>query len=82
MKKNYFLIIVSITSELFAQRDAEQIVIFNNFEFIPSELVIEPGESVAFVNIEGIHNSNGVNNLRLFNLQHKSFKNLGLKVLN
>ena len=52
MKKNYFLIIVSITSELFAQCDAEQIVIFNNFEFIPSELVIEPEESVAFINIE------------------------------
>lgn len=52
MKKNYLLIIVSIISELFAQCDAEQIVIFNNFEFIPSELVIEPEESVAFINIE------------------------------
>lgn len=62
MKKNYFLIIVFITSELFAQCDADHIVILNNFEFIPSELVIEPGESVAFINIEGIHNLNGINN--------------------
>ena len=52
MKKNYLLIIVSIISELFAQCDAEQIVIFNNFEFIPSELVIELEELVAFINIE------------------------------
>ena len=26
------------------------------------ELVIVPGESVAFINIEGIHNLNGINN--------------------
>ena len=62
MKKNYFIIIVFITSELFAQCDADHNVILNNFEFVPSELVIEPGESVAFINIEGIHNLNGVNN--------------------
>ena len=52
MKKNYFLIIILITSKLFAQGDADQIVIFNNFEFIPSELVIELEELVAFINIE------------------------------
>ena len=62
MKKNYFIIIVFITSELFAQCDADHNVILNNFEFVPSELVIEPGESVAFINIEGIHNLNGINN--------------------
>ena len=62
MKKNYFIIIVFITSELFAQCDADHNVLLNNFEFVPSELVIEPGESVAFINIEGIHNLNGVNN--------------------
>ena len=46
----------------FAQCDADHIVILNNFEFVPSELVIIPGESVAFINIEGIHNLNGINN--------------------
>ena len=47
---------------IFAQCDADHIVILNNFEFVPSELVIVPGESVAFTNIEGIHNLNGINN--------------------
>ena len=46
----------------FAQCDADHIVILNNFEFVPSELVIIPGESVAFINIEGIHNLNGIDN--------------------
>ena len=62
MKKNFLLLIALITSKLFAQCDADHIVILNNFEFVPSELVIEPGESVAFINIEGIHNLNGINN--------------------
>ena len=47
---------------IFAQCDADHIVILNNFEFVPSELVIVPGESVAFINIEGIHKLNGINN--------------------
>ena len=46
----------------FAQCEADHIVILNNFEFVPSELVIVPGESVAFINVEGIHNLNGINN--------------------
>ena len=62
MKKNYLFIIALITSKLFAQCDADHIVILNNFEFVPSELLIVPGESVAFINIEGIHNLNGINN--------------------
>ena len=62
MKTKYLLVIAFITSNLFAQCDADHIVILNNFEFVPSELVIVPGESVAFINIEGIHNLNGINN--------------------
>lgn len=46
----------------FAQCDADTIVILNNFEFVPSELVITPGQTVAFINLEGIHNVNGINN--------------------
>ena len=62
MKKKYFIIIFLISTNLFAQCDADHIVIINNFEFVPSELVILPGESVAFINIEGTHNINGINN--------------------
>jgi uncharacterized surface protein with fasciclin (FAS1) repeats/plastocyanin len=46
----------------FAQCEADYTVIVNNFEFVPSELVVEPGESVAFINIEGTHTLNGINN--------------------
>jgi plastocyanin len=46
---------------IFAQCEADHIVILNNSEFVPSELVIVPGESVAFINIEGIHNLDGYN---------------------
>ena len=65
MNKKVLVLIglIYLTSETpFAQCDADHIVILNNFEFVPSELVIEPGESVAFINIEGIHNLNGINN--------------------
>ena len=62
MKNQYFILISLITSQLFAQCDADHTVILNNFEFVPSELIIAPGESVAFINIEGIHNLNGINN--------------------
>ena len=64
MKKTsvIFGLIFLITGISFAQCDADHIVILNNFEFVPSELVIVPGESVAFINIEGIHNLNGINN--------------------
>ena len=63
-KSVLFLIgLIYLTSETsFAQCEADHIVILNNFEFVPSELVIVPGESVAFINIEGIHNLNGINN--------------------
>ena len=54
-----FFIIFFYSFRVFAQCDADHTVILNNFEFVPSELVIVPGESVAFINIEGIHNLNG-----------------------
>ncbi len=59
----FLISLIYLTSETsFAQCEADHIVILNNFEFVPSELVIVPGESVAFINIEGIHNLNGINN--------------------
>ena len=57
-----FFIIFFYSFRVFAQCDADHTVLLNNFEFVPSELVIEPGESVAFINIQGIHNLNGINN--------------------
>ena len=64
MKKTTLLLglIFLIRGTTFSQCEADHIVILNNFEFVPSELVIVPGESVAFINIEGIHNLNGINN--------------------
>ena len=45
-----------------AQCEADHIVILNNFDFVPSELTIAPGETVAFVNIQGEHTLNGITN--------------------
>ena len=53
MKKTslIFGLIFLIRGVSFAQCDADHIVILNNFEFVPSELVIVPGESVAFIKV-------------------------------
>lgn len=45
-----------------AQCDGNHTVILQNFEFTPAELTVEPGDSVSFINIEGIHTVNGVTN--------------------
>ncbi|MEZ7925725.1 MAG: hypothetical protein QMC03_07565, partial [Flavobacteriales bacterium] len=47
---------------IYAQCEADHVVLLSNFEFVPSELVILPGESVAFINLEGNHDLNGVTN--------------------
>ena len=64
--KKYISIVLFLCSVFvgtsFAQCEADYTVIVNNFEFVPSELVVEPGESVAFINIEGTHTLNGINN--------------------
>jgi len=65
MKKNISIILFVCSvfvGTSFAQCEADYTVIVNNFEFVPSELVVEPGESVAFINIEGTHTLNGINN--------------------
>ncbi len=49
---------------LFAQSDciADHTVLLSDYSFTPSELTILPGESIAFINVEGIHDVNGVYN--------------------
>ena len=58
-----FLLVFGI-SKLNAQGpcDADHTVLLINYEFSPSELTIVPGETVAFINIEGTHDVNGVTN--------------------
>ncbi|MBL6873547.1 MAG: fasciclin domain-containing protein [Flavobacteriales bacterium] len=50
------------SAKSYAQCEADYTVILNNFEFVPSELTIAPGETVAFINIEGEHTVNGISN--------------------
>ena len=45
-----------------SQCDADYTIVVSNFEFYPSQLIISPGETVAFVNIEGEHTLNGITN--------------------
>ena len=47
------------TSVAWAQCEADHNVIVTNFEFTPSSLTVVPGETVAFINIEGLHGVNG-----------------------
>ena len=60
MKNVFFSVLSFITIlNVNAQCDADHIVLLNDFNFVPSELVILPGESVAFINIQGNHDLNG-----------------------
>ena len=58
------LFLVVGISKLNAQNpcDADHTVLLIDYEFSPSELTIAPGETVAFINIEGTHDVNGVTN--------------------
>jgi uncharacterized surface protein with fasciclin (FAS1) repeats/plastocyanin len=65
--KHHFLIALStlvslLCHNVIAQCDADHTVLLTNFEFTPSELVISPGETVAFINIQGDHTVNGITN--------------------
>jgi len=57
-----FSLLIINTPLTYAQCEADHVVLLSNFEFVPSELVILPGESVAFINLEGNHDLNGVAN--------------------
>lgn len=41
---------------------ADHTVLVTNYSFTPSQLTIVPGETVAFINVEGLHSINGINN--------------------
>ena len=63
MKKAFLVFIVvniSLAFRAYSQCEADHLIILNNFDFVPSELTIEPGETVAFINIEGEHTLNGI----------------------
>jgi uncharacterized surface protein with fasciclin (FAS1) repeats/plastocyanin len=41
---------------------ADHTILLSNYTFTPSNLTIAPGESVAFINVEGTHDVNGITN--------------------
>ena len=45
-----------------SQCEADHIIAMADFYFAPSELTILPGETVAFVNVQGTHDVNGISN--------------------
>ena len=51
---------ISLNSK--AQCQADTTIFLSNFEFSPSEIVIPIGQTVAFINLEGNHNVNGIIN--------------------
>ena len=66
---SYFkLILISLTTllgghTLMAQAlcEADHNILLTDFSFTPDSLVILPGETVAFINVQGTHSVNGVN---------------------
>ena len=56
------LLLLMVYSYTHSQCQADYTVVASNFEFFPSQLVVSPGETVAFVNIEGDHTLNGLTN--------------------
>lgn len=49
-------------ANLIAQCEADHTVVMADYYFAPSELTIVPGESVAFINVQGNHNVNAITN--------------------
>ena len=60
----YTVLVMSIPNVLNAQVscEADHRVLLTDYSFSPAELVIAPGETVAFINAEGRHNVNGITN--------------------
>ena len=60
----FVLCLSFITENFYSQGscDADHTVLLINYEFSPSELTIAPGETVAFINVEGTHDVNGITN--------------------
>ncbi len=47
---------------LHAQCEADHTIVMADYYFAPSELTILPGETVAFINVQGTHDVNGITN--------------------
>ena len=65
LKLLLFVLCLSFITENFYSQgscDADHTVLLINYEFSPSELTIAPGETVAFINVEGTHDVNGITN--------------------
>ena len=56
---SWSLAILWCCTMVWGQCEADHNVIVTNFEFTPSSLTVVPGETVAFINIEGLHGVNG-----------------------
>ena len=57
-----FATLVMPTPAANAQCEADHTIVMADYYFAPSELTIEPGETVAFINVQGTHNINGISN--------------------
>ena len=55
------LTLCSLTG-LHAQCEADHTIVMADYYFAPSELTILPGETVAFVNVQGTHDVDGITN--------------------
>ena len=63
MRFGFFFALVGFAAKtLCAQCDADHTVVMADYYFAPSMLTISPGETVAFINVQGNHNVNGINN--------------------
>ena len=51
---------VSFGPSIVAQCEADHTIVMADYYFSPAELTIAPGETVAFINVQGTHNINGV----------------------
>ena len=62
IKSTAILLISLLLSSLSIAQTADHTILVSNYSFTPAELTIVPGETVAFVNVEGLHNVNGITN--------------------
>ena len=64
LKRNLFFFLLMFVKFIQAQDtcNADHTVLLSNYSFTPSDLTIAPGETVAFINVEGTHDVNGNTN--------------------
>jgi uncharacterized surface protein with fasciclin (FAS1) repeats/plastocyanin len=57
-----FIALLSVFVPVVGQCEADHTVVMADYYFAPASLTISPGESVAFINVQGNHNVNAVTN--------------------